>query len=61
MDFFERWFQFSPDGGNGSLEATFLLILAGVFVVIVLSRRIQKSFRNPSKLCREQPSGGVKP
>jgi hypothetical protein len=40
MDFIERWFGVSPDGGDGSLEA--LWIAAGVVAVvaIVFRRRI---------------------
>jgi hypothetical protein len=40
MDFIERWFGVSPDGGNGSLE---ILWIAGIVVavaVLVFRRRI---------------------
>jgi hypothetical protein len=34
MDFIERWFGVFPDGGNGSLEAVYLLTaIAALFVV----------------------------
>jgi hypothetical protein len=31
MDFIERWFGFSPDGGDGSFEA---IILIAIVIVI---------------------------
>ena len=40
MDFIERWFQVSPDGGNGTLE--WLIVAMGALVVsglVVASRR----------------------
>jgi hypothetical protein len=43
MDFIERWFGISPDGGDGSLEALYLvvpLIVAAVIVFRVFRRRI---------------------
>jgi hypothetical protein len=45
MDFIERWFGISPDGGNGLLE---LLILASLIVLgamIVARRRARKRRR----------------
>jgi hypothetical protein len=38
MDFIERWFGVSPDGGDGSLEVLWIGALAFV-VVAVLCRR----------------------
>lgn len=44
MDFIEKWFGVSPDGGDGSLEALWI----GAIVVVVLSiafrRRIIAGF-----------------
>ena len=36
MDFFERWFGISPDGGNGSLEM--LYMLAASLILVALGR-----------------------
>jgi hypothetical protein len=38
MDFIERCFDISPDGGNGSLEA--LLILLAMLIGAVVIRRL---------------------
>ena len=38
MDFIERWFHLSPDHGNGTTEAMFIVV-AAVFVIGVLTRR----------------------
>jgi hypothetical protein len=37
MDFIERWFGVSPDGGNGTLEA--VCIAAAVVGILVLAGR----------------------
>jgi hypothetical protein len=34
MDFIERWFGLSPDGGDGSLEALYLVALVALIAVI---------------------------
>jgi hypothetical protein len=52
MDFIERFFQFSPDGGSGTTElfwisAIVLAIFGGVF-----RRRIRKFFSSPNRLNR---------
>jgi hypothetical protein len=41
MDFIERWFQFSPDGGNGMLEVTYVLCLVGAAGLILLRKRLR--------------------
>jgi hypothetical protein len=38
MDFIERWFGISPDGGDGSLEVLYLAAIA-IIVAAVLFRR----------------------
>ena len=38
MDFIERWFGISPDGGNGVTELSYIL-LALVVVAILLFRK----------------------
>jgi hypothetical protein len=35
MDFIERWFGLSPDGGDGSTELLYILVLLTLLVVIV--------------------------
>ena len=35
MDFIERMFGASPDGGNGSLE--FVILIAGVLIAMVVA------------------------
>jgi hypothetical protein len=59
MDFFERWFHISPDGGNGSLEAVYLLILSGVVVGIVFNRRIRAHFRRQLRSVVDHESNRV--
>ncbi len=39
MDFIERLFHVSPDGGNGALEALLLLIPIAVVGLAILLRR----------------------
>jgi len=54
MDFIERWFGVFPDGGNGSLEAMWLLTaIAALFVVGVCRRarhRLPALSRRPDPL-----------
>ena len=38
MDFIERWFGFSPDGGDGSLEVLWIVAIV-VAVIAVAFRR----------------------
>jgi hypothetical protein len=38
MDFIERWFGISPDGGDGSTEALILLVIV-VVLALILGRR----------------------
>jgi hypothetical protein len=40
MDFIERIFGLSPDGGDGSLEVLYLLTAAVAVVIAVFRRRI---------------------
>lgn len=43
MDFIERWFGVSPDGGDGSTEALYILAIvvffAAVAALVYLKRR----------------------
>lgn len=43
MDFIERWFGVSPDGGDGSIELMYLIVLI-VVVVALLYRPVLKHF-----------------
>ena len=40
MDFIERFFGMSPDGGDGSLEMVWLAAIAVAFVLILFRRRV---------------------
>jgi hypothetical protein len=43
MDFIERWFGWSPDGGNGSFELliVFAACVAGCFLLYGISSRLR--------------------
>ncbi len=43
MDFIERWFGVSPDGGDGSTELMYLILLL-VVIVAVLYRPVRRRF-----------------
>ena len=45
MDFIERWFGISPDGGSGLTEVSYLFLMA--LVIVLLFRR--KIFRLVSR------------
>ena len=45
MDFIESWFGISPDGGDGSLEAFYLLAAATVITAVVFRGRLQRLIR----------------
>jgi hypothetical protein len=40
MDFIERWFGVSPDGGDGSLEALYFVVLLVIVSAVVFRVRI---------------------
>ena len=42
MDFIEKWFGLSPDGGDGSLETLYLLVLVIVIGAIMFRARIHE-------------------
>jgi hypothetical protein len=44
MDWIERLFGISPDGGNGSTEALFLIATAAI-AVLVITYRVKASKR----------------
>jgi hypothetical protein len=43
MQFIEQWFGIYPDGGNGSLEMLYLLVLTGIVAAIGLRRRRRRA------------------
>jgi hypothetical protein len=40
MDFIEQWFGVSPDGGDGSLELLWIVVIVLSLVAIACRRRI---------------------
>lgn len=40
MDFIERLFGLTPDGGDGSLEVVWLAAIAGSAILVILRRRL---------------------
>jgi hypothetical protein len=40
VDFIERLFHISPDGGSGATEAAYIVAITAVVVVLALRRRI---------------------
>jgi hypothetical protein len=52
MDFIERIFGFSPDGGDGSFEFLLFLIPISliVLVAVVRRRRAQRARKRPGRL-----------
>ena len=46
MDFIERWFHISPDGGNGALEVLYVATILLLIIVILkpLRRRLISLF-----------------
>jgi hypothetical protein len=42
MDFIERWLGISPDGGDGSLEAVYLIALAVLISAVVMGRSLRR-------------------
>ena len=49
MDFIEKIFGFSPDGGDGSFELLLFLIPISLLVVLGLMRRRRKAQRRDRK------------
>jgi hypothetical protein len=35
MDFIERWFGLSPDGGDGTTELMYIIALVAIIVVVL--------------------------
>ena len=45
MDFIERWFGLSPDGGNGATEASILVVLCVLVVALVWRQQRRRMSR----------------
>jgi hypothetical protein len=45
MDFIERWLGLSPDGGDGSLEALYLVAFVAVIAAIAFRRQLLRRLR----------------
>lgn len=45
MDFFETWFGISPDNGNGSLEALWVVAILAVVGAFLMRHRIGAQIR----------------
>jgi hypothetical protein len=57
MDFFERWFGWSPDGGDGTTEMFYIGIVAAL--VVTLTTRAyykRKRTREQRKIRRDKPA-----
>ena len=55
MDFIERWFGVSPDGGDGSLEVLYLLVIAAIAAAIVHREPLLRALRSNRKR-QDKPS-----
>ena len=49
MDFIERWFGVSPDGGSGLTEVSYLLFFLILIAGLFFRRRIYLFFRGGTK------------
>jgi hypothetical protein len=49
MDFIERWFGISPDGGDGSLEVFYLVAFVALIVAIVFRRQLRRSLTSGAR------------
>ena len=49
MDFIERWFGFSPDGGSGSLEITLIIVA----LVVLAAPLLVSKFNSAARLTRK--------
>lgn len=46
MDFIERWFGLSPDGGDGTTELMYIIAL-GAIVIAVFGRSVYRRYFKP--------------
>ena len=42
MDFFERFFHFSPDGGSGATEAVYIITISAIALVVAFRHSISR-------------------
>jgi hypothetical protein len=42
MDFIERFFGVSPDGGNGVLELIYFVVIVGAIMTLIFRRQIAR-------------------
>ncbi len=61
MEFFESWFDLSPDGGDGSLEVAFLVITGVLGAGTVLSGWLWNHSRGKERASVDQPLNAVAP
>lgn len=54
MDFIERWFHVSPDNGNGSTEAMYLVAIAVLIVAITCRRQVASFVRRCANRLRKK-------
>jgi hypothetical protein len=45
MDFIERWFGFSPDGGNGSTELIYIFAAGAAIILIFAFMQLKRRQR----------------
>jgi len=53
MDFIERWFHVSPDGGNGMTEVAIVVAVAMLVVGILCRRQLAKFVTGRVKRARK--------
>ena len=56
MDFFERWFNISPDGGDGTAEALWIAAIVVAIVAIVAHRQLRNFARRCFGAAPNKPS-----
>jgi hypothetical protein len=54
MDFIERWFGVSPDGGDGSLEAACIVVTLGIVSAVVFRHQMWALLRRMSQRIRAE-------
>jgi len=57
MDFFEKYFHVSPDGGSGATEAAFIVALALIAVGLAFGGTLRRLIRRKSKSLRPPAEG----
>ena len=57
MDFIERWFGVSPDGGSGRLEMTVIIVALIVLAAAILIIKFRLWRSDPEKRMNVEPTG----